>query len=76
MCEIKVYLNEKSEKNKLGENVSSYDLDVNNKTLTTYKLFADSKEFRFESIEKVTWSEAGDFLIVTGKLEGMLEGRD
>ncbi|MBI5148991.1 hypothetical protein HZA33_04900 [Candidatus Pacearchaeota archaeon] len=73
MCEVKVYLNEKQEENKLDYNVSSYDLDIKGKRLTTYKLFSKPKEFKFECIEQIRWSESDDSLIIRGKLDSILE---
>ena len=73
MCEITIYVGEKTEKGKVMERVSSYEFDFGEKRLIAYRLLDTEKEFNFKHIDRISWSEFDDSLVIEGKLESIIE---
>ena len=69
MCEVTIYLGKKNEGNIIMESSSRYEINFIDKKIVAYPVLGKGKELKFKSINRITWSEFDDSLIIDGKLE-------
>ena len=62
MCMITIYRGTTEEKNKLAEEVSSYEMLFNEARIRAWSLMGEEKEFAIEHIVK--WNSTDDTLVI------------
>jgi len=73
MCQITIYRDRKTEESMVMGEVFSYEIDLENNTLTASPIIGRQRKFKLGDVEKITWSESDDSLVILGGIEEILK---